>query len=162
MSGCFLGRDSGPVVLGMRAQTILLTHDSHYRVGAVPDGWSARRVGRHAMLLTDPETHTKMTTSVQCGRRREDLPLPVLMGHLFSGIPVRTLLATQSLTLDGRAALRSQSIRTVDGVPIYCDAVVINKDRCTFDFLLVTPQAQMAAQQAHFEQFFRGFQYRAP
>lgn len=158
-SACFLGRDTGPRVLGLRGQTVVLTGGRSYRVGPVPDGWRIQRAQRHAIVLTNSASKAKITTSIQCGTRREDLPLHLLMGHLFSGIAAEGTPARTPLELDGRAALRERSLRVVDGVPVACDAVVLKKDRCNFDFFLVAPRSAVSGATAVFEQFFQGFAY---
>lgn len=158
-SGCLFGPGSGPKVLGYHQGKVHLTGNRHYTIGRVPPGWRERRVARHAVSFSHAALEARITTSAWCGQSFEDVPLRVLMGHLFSGTRPERLLEETRFMLDGREALRQRSIRRVDGVLLHFDAVVLKKDGCSFDFFAVTPPARADAVQAVFDAMVDGFHF---
>lgn len=158
-TACLFGPSRGAKVLGYRHGVVYLTQRGAYRVGALPDRWRERHARERAVAFHDADTQAIITTNAYCGASFEDLPLSSLMGHLFTGIPEERVLATIPLSLAGREALRQQSIRRVDGVAVYCDAVVLKKDGCQFDFFLTAPPAVVEQVRPRFEAFFRGFAF---
>jgi hypothetical protein len=158
-AGCLFGPSRGPKVLGYHAGSVIMTNHQRYRVGAIPPGWREQKVGRRGMAFHEPTTGALMTTQAACGAAFEDAPLKGLMGSLTSGLAPDTVEPAQSLRLDGRGALRQSSYRVVDGVRVFIDAVVVKKNGCAFDFVLLAPPAQRQRVASLFETFVHGFHY---
>lgn len=156
-TACLFGPSRGAKVLGYRHGIVYLTQRGAYRVGMLPDRWRERHARERAVAFHDADSQAVITTNAYCGPSFEDLPLTSLMGHLFTGIAADRILATLPLSLAGREALRQQSIRRVDGVAVYCDAVVVKKDGCQFDFFLTAPVTVVEQVRPRFEAFYRGF-----
>lgn len=158
-NACLFGPSRGPKVLGYRQGRVYLTGGESYRVGSLAAEWKRQKVGVRAATYLHRPTSAMLTSSAYCGASFEDLPLKGLMGHLFHGIALEKVLSTEALSLDGRGAVRQRSLRRVDGVAIYCDAVVIKKNHCSIDFILTAPIDRYAEIVPAFEQFFGGFHY---
>ncbi|MBI4365690.1 MAG: hypothetical protein HY543_02610 [Deltaproteobacteria bacterium] len=158
-ASCLFGANRGPRVLGYRHGTVYLTRAVSYRVGELPEGWRRLRTRARAISFHHAATGATISTDAFCGAAYEDLPLPSLMGHLFAGFPTERIVSTRSMRLAGREALRQVSHRTIDGVPLRFDAVVLKKHECLFDFVLMTPPGGYAQALGTFDGFVNGFAY---
>lgn len=131
-------------------------HRIAYRVGPLPPEWARARARRGDVAFTHTGGGTIYTES-ECGAAAEDVPLPVLTNHLFFDVVIVDELSREALTLDGRAALRTRIIGELDGVPVALDAVVLKKDGCVYDLVLVAGADRLDARARDFEAFFTGF-----
>ncbi len=93
--------------------------------------------------------------AARCGRDGDDVPLRSLTQHLYLGFTDRTLRLEREFTLDARAALRTEMVASLDGVPQDLTFVVMKKDGCVYDFWRV---AAKPAPDAEFDAFVQGFQ----
>jgi hypothetical protein len=127
-----------------------------YALGPLPAAWREVGARRGDLAFAHAEGGTIYTESA-CGGSAEDVPLNVLTNHLFFDLRVVDELSREELTLDGRAALRTRIVGELDGVPVALDAVVVKKDGCVYDLVLVTEEHQLPARARDFEAFFAGF-----
>ena len=88
----------------------------------------------------------------------DDVPLDVLTNHLLFGLEHKQERSRRPLTLDGRAALRTRLEATLDGVPLALDVVVMRKDGCTHDLMLIAPRGDLARLEPEFERFVARFE----
>ncbi|MBI2345842.1 MAG: hypothetical protein HYV03_02955 [Deltaproteobacteria bacterium] len=158
-TSCLFGPNAGPRVLGYRQGRVYLTRDGSYQVGLLPDGWRRMRTGGKAITFHHAATGATIMTGALCGAAFEDQPLPRLLGQLFGGFPIQRTIRTERLVLDGREALRELSLRTLDGVPIQFDAVVLKKHGCSFDLICMAPPERYAEVAPAFDAFFRVFAF---
>jgi hypothetical protein len=126
-----------------------------YRVGALPSSWKRISAKGGDIVFRRGDGGTIAASSLCAGG--EDVPLDVLTNHLLFGVERQTEHRRISMTLDGRAALRTQLGGEVDGVPVELDLVVLKKDGCTYDLQLIATAPQIARCQAEFEAFVQGF-----
>lgn len=159
LSSCVFGPNRGPRVMSYRDGRVFLTRSASYRVGELPGGWRRLRTGARAITFHHPATGASISTAAFCGAAHEDVPLAMLLGHLFSGMPVERVDPPQTLTLSGREGLRQRSLRKMDGVALRFDAVVVKKHQCTFDFVCVVPPDRYREVAPIFDAFVTGFQY---
>jgi len=131
--------------------------DLAFHVGPMPARWRAIEV-EGALLAFRDDAHTAtIALNGRCGLDGDDVPLEALTHHLFLHFTERTLVGKQErVNLDGRAALRSELVAELDGVPMRYLVYVLKKDGCVYDFMHVTPSADPAAR-ADFERFVQGF-----
>ncbi|MBI2343205.1 MAG: hypothetical protein HYV02_02530 [Deltaproteobacteria bacterium] len=158
-AGCLFGPSRGPKILGYQHGTVLLTTGERYQVGPLTDEWLEERPSRHVVGFRDRERGAIITTSAWCGAHFEDLPLTALMGHLFAGIELVRVDPAIAFSLDGRGALRTRSLRRIDGVVMQTDAVVVKKDGCNFDFYLIARPEDATVLTPVFERFVHGFRF---
>jgi hypothetical protein len=88
----------------------------------------------------------------------DDVPLDVLTNHLLFGLEHKQERSRRPLTLDGRAALRTRLEATLDGVPVALDLVVLRKDGCTHDLMLIAPPDRLSRLEPAFERFVARFE----
>ncbi|MCG3172738.1 MAG: hypothetical protein GMKNLPBB_00893 [Myxococcota bacterium] len=132
-----------------------------YRVGPLGEGWE--RVGIEDGQLAFRHAQGGGILAQATCDGMDDVSLDVLTNHLLFGVEERKELARQTLTLDGRAALRTQVSGMVDGVPVLLDLVVLKKDGCTYDMHLVAGDRDFPLRRPDFERFVAGFaRVRAP
>lgn len=122
------------------------------RPASLGDGWQPVRSGgfHHA----DGGT---IATNKVCGEA-DDVPLDVLTNHLLFGVEHKQEHARTPFMLAGRAALRTRLDATLDGVAVALDLVVLKKDGCTFDLMLIARPDALARRQPDFDRFVAGFQ----
>ena len=91
----------------------------------------------------------------RCGVDGDDVPLASLTQHLFLQFTERELKSQEELTLDGRAAMRTELLGKLDGVPKHFIVYVLKKDGCVYDFWRIGEPG--AGDASSFESFVRGF-----
>ena len=89
--------------------------------------------------------------------KADDVPLDVLTNHLLFGIDDRREQTRTPITIDGRAALRTRLDGKLDGVPVALELVVLKKDGCTYDLLLIASPGAFAQREPEFTRFVAGF-----
>lgn len=80
-----------------------------------------------------------------CGKHFEDGVLDDLSTHLTAGIASGAPLREERLILADRDALLRISDGALDGVPVRIGSVVLNKDACTYDLVMVSPPGEFEA-----------------
>ena len=131
--------------------------DLAFRVGAIPDGWHAIEVEGALIAYRDDRDAATIALNGRCGLDGDDVPLEALTHHLFIHFTDRQLVKQERFELAGRAALRSELTGALDGVHMHYLVVVLKKNCCVYDFMLVNAEGKRADQQA-FERFVGGFE----
>jgi hypothetical protein len=126
-----------------------------YHVATLPPAWRQIRADADGWSWHHSDGGTIASTRT-CDRA-DDVPLDVLTNHLLIGVVERHESARVASVVDGRAALRTQLVAKLDGVRVAMDLVVLKKDGCTYDLMLLTPPALAAARVADFDRFLAGF-----
>ena len=126
-----------------------------FRIGALPVRWQRVQVSGGQLAFHHAEGGT-ILAHASC-EPRDDASLNVLTKHLLFGIEQRREEAATPLSMDGRQALRTRLIGTLDGVIVALDLVVVKKDGCTYDLELASSPQVFALRDRDFEQFFAGF-----
>jgi hypothetical protein len=139
------------------------TLEGRYVPGTPKDpAWKVEDPGGADHAWWNAALGSTLYTDSNCGIRFEDVPLPMLVNRLLAGITDRKDVDQRDLTVAGRGALYRARKGTLDGAPIEVGAVVLKKDSCTFDFVLITrPEAYEAALPALWE-VIEGFSQGAP
>jgi hypothetical protein len=127
-----------------------------HRVGALPRAWVRSKTAGGELAYTHAQGGTIYTDHFCLGELR-DLSLNVLTNQLL--FDVKVIHRTQRLiTVAGREALRTRVSGELDGVPIELDVVVLKKDGCTYDLVLVSGPNIFPQRELDFEAFVRGFE----
>lgn len=159
LTGCIFAPSRGPRILSYRHDTVFLTDHRTFTVGALPAPWKRYRTRASGLTFRHGVTGAMLTLHTGCGGSFEDTTLKNLMGGLFGGIPLDREIGDQTFQLDGREAYRSATLRRIDGVPVYCEAVVVKKNNCSFDFILTAPEGAAASVRGAFNGFVQGFHF---
>ncbi len=123
-----------------------------FRVGPVPSSWRTIDVYGTLLAFRDDADAATVAVSGRCGLDGDDVPLEALTHHLFLHFTERSLVSQQRLDLDGRAALRTELVAQLDGVPMHYLVYVLKKDGCVYDLVYVSSQRDGEA----FDRFVRG------
>ncbi len=157
LASCIFGPSRGAKILGYRAGTVYLTYHRQFQVGRLSGDWHEVRSGARAVTLRHAASGAEIMVSTFCGPSYEDAAPKAAMARLFTGFPPVQVDAPETLMLDQRQAMRQRSLRRVDGVAMAFDAVVVAKNECNVDFVLMGPPAALHDRRNDFEIFFRGF-----
>jgi hypothetical protein len=125
-----------------------------------PAGWNPAQHTEGATIYQHGDGGA-IAAGKHCGEA-EDVSLDVLTNHLLIGVERRAERSRRSLVVDGRAALRTQLDGAVDGVPVAFDLVVIKKDGCAYDLMLVGARAEVERRRPDFERFVASFAVARP
>lgn len=158
--GCFLKGASNPGKVRGYSPGFVKTDKGSYAVGPLPTSWRRGRVGNYKVLVFYNDAYqSSIETDAFCDQSFDDASLRVLTNHLHASLSKPKTRSETPMTLDGRGALRSVAEGTVDGIPMVVDSVVIKKDNCLFDFVLISKPSFYTSATQDFESFFEGFRY---
>jgi hypothetical protein len=127
-----------------------------FRVGPIPSSWREITVDDALLAFRDDSANATVALNGRCGVDGDDVPLSSLTQHLFLQFTNRELIAQQTLSLDGREALRTEMNASLDGVPKHYLVYVLKKDGCVYDFMYIAALGS-AGSNAEFERFVQGF-----
>lgn len=131
--------------------------EAHYRIGELGSGWSAIAVQDNDVAFHNDALGAIIQVNASCDPAT-DIPLSVLTNHLLAGFTAREIQSEDLIPLDGREALRTHVVASLDGVPRELLIVVLKKNDCIYDFTLITPHdASFGRAQTVFEGFVGGF-----
>lgn len=131
--------------------------EARYRIGELGDGWTRVGVDQNDLAWHHEGVGAVVQINATCDPF-QDVPLTSLTNHLLIGFTARDIRSQQLVPLDGREALRTHVVASLDGVPRELLLYVLNKDNCTYDFALVAPPGEpFAAGAPAFERFVQGF-----
>lgn len=126
-----------------------------FHTGPVPSGWRSIEADGTLLAFRDERAGATMAVNGRCGVDGDDVPLASLTQHLFLQFTERELQSQEELQLDGRAALRTELLGKLDGVPKQFLVYVLKKDGCVYDFWRISDPR--ASDYAAFEGFVKGF-----
>ena len=132
-------------------------NDMAFRVGPLPAGWRKLEVSHALLAFRDDESQATVAVNGRCGKDGDDVPLKSLTHHLFLHFTDRQLKSQETLTLDGRDALRTEIVAELDGVPKLFTVYVLKKDGCVYDFMHISEGQGRQETRQDFERFVRGF-----
>lgn len=113
---------------------------ARYHIGEPAGGFHPLDVeGRTDLAWADDGHDAVLEVDSRC-EPSLDIPLVALTNHLLVGFTEREDVEEQALVpLDGREALRTHVRAKLDGVPREMMMLVMKKDGCVHDFVLVAP-----------------------
>jgi hypothetical protein len=126
-----------------------------FHTGPVPSAWRSVEADGTLIAFRDDQAPAMVALNGRCGVDGDDVPLASLTQHLFLQFTDRQLKSQEELMLDGRAALRTELLGKLDGVPKHFIVYVLKKDGCVYDFWRIADPG--AGEPTTFESFVRGF-----
>ncbi len=134
-------------------------HDGamRFRVGQVPSSWRAVDVDGALIAFRDDAANATVALNGRCGVDGDDVPLSSLTQHLFLEFTDRAPVAQQTLSLDGREALRTEITAALDGVKKRYVVYVMKKDGCVYDFMYIAAAEAERSALPEFQRFVQGF-----
>jgi hypothetical protein len=136
--------------------------EARYRVGELGPGWERLSLDQNDLAWRHAGAGAIVQVNATCDPF-QDVPLTSLTNHLLIGFTAREWRSSETVPLDGREALRSHVVASLDGVPRELLFFVMKKDRCTYDFGLVAPPGEgFERARREFEPFVRSFTTEVP
>lgn len=129
-----------------------------FRIGPPPAHWRALESDEALLAFRDDRSRSTIAVNGRCHKDGDDVPLQALTHHLFLQFTDRELIEQRELTLDGRAALETELVARLDGVPKHFLVYVLKKDGCVYDFLRIADVAADPSSQEEFRRFVASFQ----
>jgi hypothetical protein len=129
-----------------------------FRIGPPPARWRTLQTDEALIAFRDDSAHATIAVGGRCGQDGDDVPLRALTQHLFLQFTDRSLVEERELMLDGRAALQTELLAQLDGVPKRFSVFVMKKDGCVYDFVRIADASAGDAGRAEFQSFVKSFQ----
>jgi hypothetical protein len=126
-----------------------------FRTGPVPPTWHTIDADGTLLAFRDDRASATIALNGRCGVDGDDVPLASLTQHLFLEFTDRKQQSQKELMLDGRAALRTDLVGKLDGVPRRFVVYVLKKDGCVYDFWRIGEPGD--TDEGAFEAFVHGF-----
>lgn len=127
-----------------------------FDLGPIPGTWKSIDVTGTLLAFRNDQKQQTIAINARCGKDADDVPLEALTQHLFLQFTEKSELSSEKFMLDGREALKTDSEAKLDGVPRHFRTVVLKKDGCVYDFLLIAEPNSEAAF-GDFDQCVAGF-----
>jgi hypothetical protein len=127
-----------------------------FRVGPVPSDWRGIEVDQALLAYRSDRAGETIAVGGRCNKDGDDVPLTSLTHHLFLHFTEREVISQKTLDLDGRAALRTEMMASLDGVSKHYVVYVLKKDGCVYDFMRISDSTRSEADE--FDSFVSGFE----
>lgn len=113
--------------------------DRIYKVSAPGLGWErVAKSGGADRAWLHKTTNGIIYVDANCGRQFEDRNLKDSLYSLTHGIVHGEILAEEELIIANRKGLLQVKEGVIDGVAVWVGALIVSKNNCLFDFLLVS------------------------
>lgn len=126
--------------------------EGRYQLGSPGSGWQVVSPGGADHAFHNDALSATIYTDSNCGSRYEDAPLERLAESVVFGVADAEPVMREEGQLDGRASLTVRQRGRLDGVPVELGVVVVKKNDCVYDLVLIAPPDR------RFEQAWDGFQ----
>lgn len=134
--------------------------EGRYDVGDPGEGWAPVASGGADRAWVHDRFGASLYTDSNCGPRFTGARTEDLATELQAGLHDGSLLFEEKLALGGREGVMRAWSGTLDGIPVHVGAAVVNKDRCTYDFVIVAPPPRFDEAWPAFEAVLDGFATR--
>ena len=128
-----------------------------FQVGPVPGSWRRIEVSHALLAYRDESAEATIALNGRCNKDGDNVPLAALTHHLFLMFTDRNIVSQRTLAMDGRAAMRTELVADLDGVPKHFVVYVLKKDNCVYDFIHIAAVNPPESSTRSFEQFVKGF-----
>lgn len=133
-------------------------HGTAFRIGVLTPDYHRLEVDGVDLAYRDDLAMSTIAVNARCGKDADDVPLSSLTQHLFLHFTEREIRDQKEFTLNGRAALRTELSAKLDGVLQHFVMVVLKKNGCVYDFMLIAHPDHPEPSASVFDQFVAGFQ----
>lgn len=131
--------------------------DLAFRAGPVPATWRRLDASHGRLAFRDDDASSTIVLNGRCGQDGDDTPLEALTNHLFLQFTEREVEQEETVPFDGREARRTVVSAKLDGVRFRFMAVVLKKDGCVYDLVLMSEPGSFARARPTFERFVATF-----
>ncbi len=128
-----------------------------YEVGALGKDWQPVESEKGAIGFFNQQLGAVIESKATCRADADAAPLQALTRQLLIGYTDRHVRSSETLSLDGRAALHTVVDARLDGVPMVLDLYVLKRNGCIFDLTLAAPPDRYDAARPELTRFVGGF-----
>ena len=161
-SACLFGPSHTSGVKKFSRHQVELKDGTRYRVGALAPEWKRSASRAKVASFYHAQLQSTIYSDAFCGAQFEDAKPAELLSQLESGLEGKSQLKRSTIQLSGREALQSAFLGKLDGAEVSTQAIVLKRDRCLFDFVLISQPSFFSAAQADFQAFIAGFAMLPP
>ena len=136
--------------------------DTLYRLSDPASDWIRVKPGSADRAWRHQQNHAVMYVDVNCEAKFRDRSLDDSLLSLFWGIKVGEVLNKERLEIDRRAALYQVVNAEIDGVRAKIGGVVVSKNACLYDFLLISEPSEYDANAVDFLTLVKGLRTLQP
>lgn len=133
-----------------------LERASGYSVTA-PDTWSRRGRAESDRAYQLPSGN--IATLISSCNRNPGAPLDILTRHLLMGTRDVSVKTREKKTLGPNEGLYSKVQTHLEGKTFHLEIFVLAKDKCIFDFTLVSPKEISGSESQEFQEYISSFRY---
>lgn len=113
--------------------------EGRYSLGEPGQGWKSVSAGGADYAFRNDDLSATLYTDSNCGARYEDSPLPKLAASAIFGVAEGEPSFQDTGKLDGRTFYSLRQRGTLDGVPVELGVLVVKKDQCVYDMVVIAP-----------------------
>ena len=114
-----------------------LNKSESYKIDFTENGWSSISPDDSDYAFQNMETKSIIFVNSFC-KKYDSSTLEQLISHLFGGIQKIKIEKKGQKKVHGRDAMHILANGELDGVKIFIDLQVLKKNRCVYDFILVS------------------------
>jgi hypothetical protein len=119
----------------------------HYSLNFSQSNWKSISADDSDYAFMKEESKSIIFINSFC-KKHDATTLDHLVSHLLSGIEDLKVEEKLSYSLFGREAIQAKANGKLDGVQSYFQMYVVNKNRCTYDFILISSSPEVRANDA--------------
>lgn len=134
--------------------------EGRYDVGDPGKGWEKLKPGGADHAWRQKGTGAVVYTDSNCGPRFQDVPVDVLATEMETPLGEKEVLVERTVPLAGREGAERVLLGKLDGVPTQLRVLVLNRDECTYDFVLISPPEAWEGASAALDEVVAGFRPR--
>lgn len=108
------------------------------RINFLSSNWRPITPDTADYAVQNPVSGSVITANSMC-KKYDSTSLKHLTINILSGVESVEVLSTQTSAFRGRESLQTVIKGKLDGVTTYMDIVTVRKNRCVYDFILISP-----------------------
>ena len=128
-----------------------------YALGTLDGAWQTQEAGGADRAWWHPEHLATAYTDSHCQDQVDDVSMQRLNEQLTGGFTDAVEVSSERIRLDGREGWVRRLTGGLDGVTVEVAAVVIRKDDCVYDMVLIAPPGRFEAAWESWEPAVQGF-----
>jgi len=158
-SSCIFGPSRSNGIKYARHGKIYISHNSFYTVGTLDDTWKPFETRERVVAYYNKHLDTTLYTDAFCSTSFDDLNHQQLITQKIEGLEDIVVISERTFSLDNRLAASRTVNARIDGVAVTIENVVVKKNVCLFDFVLISTPASFKEAQSSFQSFYEGFHF---
>jgi hypothetical protein len=122
------------------------------------DEWQQMADEPSVLTLAHTQLSAGITISVTCDRDR-NVPLNILVRHLFFGFKDMEVLHQEPQALDGTPALKTVARARLDAREVQVKSYIVRRDGCIYDMVYFASPQDYSRGEPSFEHMVAGFRF---